>query len=629
MQDLNDLIWDSSAATNVLQPTKKEEEEDPYPSVKDARNFWKTKAHEKPVALDPFEHLLRQSSPAFAKTQNVASSPQPSLNHLSRHSTPQPTQTVSVQPVDDAVKWNFDFLESKQDDKVEVHDLFNSPRTSEPKPPVSAERRKPPPPPPSKSVQGDTDNIIAQMVDMGFDADASQVALTMAHGNMDDAIDLLVEQQQRQKNTRVRKRPPPPPPASTLKQSSDAILSQASVFGQSVFSRASTLFHKGKEVVGQKLNEYQQQPKDPSVWKQDKWYNEAIDKIQKKDAFSGVDQDAHPLDSTWELYKDDDLPPVKPRVQRPLYDNDDSSDEEEGPIDLDHPPTFSSHDREVTAEKELGNSQFKQGNFAGAEEHYTRAIQQLPSGHSMLVVLHNNRAATRIKLGRHRDALEDCVTVEKLIGTKTGMHDQLRKAVLRKANALEILEQLPDAIREYERASALGAGPTAGEGVRRCTKTLQEQKEVPKANAWMNDFLSDPLVPPPLKDSTQLVENSKRVAELRQQEQEQMRQAMERERIKDVVELRVQVWRKGKEDNIRALLSSLQEILWADFGWTPVGIQDVIRPNQVKVKYMKAIARLHPDKVSKNVSAEQQLLANEVFCTLNKAWDAFREQNTI
>ena len=49
---------------------------------------------------------------------------------------------------------------------------------------------------------------------------------------------------------------------------------------------------------------------------------------------------------------------------------------------------------------------------------------------------------------------------------------------------------------------------------------------------------------------------------------------------------------------MRALLSSLETVLWNDSGWKKVGMGEVILPGKVKVVYMKGIAKVHPDKVS-------------------------------
>lgn len=72
----------------------------------------------------------------------------------------------------------------------------------------------------------------------------------------------------------------------------------------------------------------------------------------------------------------------------------------------------------------------------------------------------------------------------------------------------------------------------------------------------------------------------------------------ERLTLKDSVDARLLAWRGGKETNLRALLASLEAVLWPGLGWQKVGMHELVTPAQVKVRYMKAIAKLHPDKVS-------------------------------
>jgi hypothetical protein len=64
--------------------------------------------------------------------------------------------------------------------------------------------------------------------------------------------------------------------------------------------------------------------------------------------------------------------------------------------------------------------------------------------------------------------------------------------------------------------------------------------------------------------------------------------------------------------------------------WKPVNLSELITPQQVKIRYMKAIAKLHPDKLSNMpLTPEQKLLANGIFSTLNDGWDAFKVQNNL
>ena len=69
----------------------------------------------------------------------------------------------------------------------------------------------------------------------------------------------------------------------------------------------------------------------------------------------------------------------------------------------------------------------------------------------------------------------------------------------------------------------------------------------------------------------------------------------------DKVDARVAAWRDGKRDNLRALLGSLDAVLWEGSGWKKVGLHELVMANKVKIVYMKAIAKCHPDKVSKRV----------------------------
>lgn len=62
-------------------------------------------------------------------------------------------------------------------------------------------------------------------------------------------------------------------------------------------------------------------------------------------------------------------------------------------------------------------------------------------------------------------------------------------------------------------------------------------------------------------------------------------------------------WIEGKERNIRALLSTMHTVLWeGETRWKPVGMADLVTPEQVKKVYRKAVLVVHPDKVRKIMS---------------------------
>jgi hypothetical protein len=70
-------------------------------------------------------------------------------------------------------------------------------------------------------------------------------------------------------------------------------------------------------------------------------------------------------------------------------------------------------------------------------------------------------------------------------------------------------------------------------------------------------------------------------------------------------------------------------VLWAELDWKAINLSELITISQVKMKYMKAIGKVHPDKLGTDISVENKLIANAVFSTLNKAWDTFKAQNKI
>jgi hypothetical protein len=70
--------------------------------------------------------------------------------------------------------------------------------------------------------------------------------------------------------------------------------------------------------------------------------------------------------------------------------------------------------------------------------------------------------------------------------------------------------------------------------------------------------------------------------------------------LKDSVDARISAWKNGKETNIRALLASLDMVLWDEIlsgGVKVNGLGELVTNAQVKKGYMKAIAKVHPDKV--------------------------------
>lgn len=271
--------------------------------------------------------------------------------------------------------------------------------------------------------------------------------------------------------------------------------------------------------------------------------------------------------------------------------------------------------------KAKGNEHFKLGRFSEAESAYSSAITQLPEGNLFLVPIYNNRAATRIKLGESASAAEDCSTVIELIGpsyhpskeaplpveyAEMKLGDALVKAYTKRAQAYEMGEKWSKAVEDWERVlgfdialmgpAAQSTKTLASEGARRARKMLEPPSE-PIAAAPKPKSKAAPVVRPskPLD-----MANSKAVGEMRKASQAAEAEDAQRIAWKDVVDAKVIAWKGGKETNLRALIASLDTVLWDEImaGGLKVGMHELITEKQVKIKYMKVIARLHPDKVS-------------------------------
>ncbi|XP_071712614.1 J domain-containing protein required for chloroplast accumulation response 1 [Rutidosis leptorrhynchoides] len=77
---------------------------------------------------------------------------------------------------------------------------------------------------------------------------------------------------------------------------------------------------------------------------------------------------------------------------------------------------------------------------------------------------------------------------------------------------------------------------------------------------------------------------------------------------------KIHTWSSGRKGNIRSLLSTLQLVLWAESGWKPVALVDIIESNAVKKAYNRAMLCLHPDKLQqKGADAHKKYMAEKVF----------------
>lgn len=120
---------------------------------------------------------------------------------------------------------------------------------------------------------------------------------------------------------------------------------------------------------------------------------------------------------------------------------------------------------------------------------------------------------------------------------------------------------------------------------------------------------------------------AKALAEKNERDMNVQREQAERDRISDTLDFEIKRWAAGKEGNLRALLSTLQYVLWPECGWQPVSLTDLITAAAVKKVYRKATLCIHPDKVQqKGANLQQKYIAEKVFDLLKEAWNKFNSE---
>ncbi|KAI0691386.1 hypothetical protein BC835DRAFT_1417145 [Cytidiella melzeri] len=297
--------------------------------------------------------------------------------------------------------------------------------------------------------------------------------------------------------------------------------------------------------------------------------------------------------------------------------------------------------------KATGTEMYKLGRYAEAETAYSYAIAALPDSHLLLVPLHNNRALTRIKTGDYTGAVEDCTIVLKLIGP--GYHPALEakvtkeeegagvdladayvKALRRRAEAYEGREKWEAAKGDWESITATEfAGKARSDAVQaaaRCRRMLSLNADGSAASSASPAVVKAKPKLRPKPTPARPAAPSEAASRVREANQAAEAEDREKHALKDAVDAKMLAWKGGKETNLRALIASLDTILWPELGLQKTGMHELVTPSQVKIRYTKAIAKLHPDKLNvRNTTVEQRMIANGVFGALNEAWNSFKQ----
>ena len=298
--------------------------------------------------------------------------------------------------------------------------------------------------------------------------------------------------------------------------------------------------------------------------------------------------------------------------------------------------------------KTVGNEHFKLGRFGDATASFTLALNALPEDWIGCVPLLNNRAQARLRSGEEKEAAADCSAALAILsaptkgevnlasldaesgalptevgqlfsgGASIDLKDQLGKSLARRAKANEANEKWALASEDWQKLLTLGDDAVTrgaggikmiSDGVARCRQMLDGpgSSRVPSVSSAKAG--SGPSAPTdgaaprtarPRKPATPVQGSGEAVRALQAQQAASAAEDDLRLQLKDQVDAQIAAWKGGKETNLRALIASLDAVLWPSLGWKTVGMHELISENQLKVRYVRAIAKVHPDKVSHN-----------------------------
>lgn len=285
--------------------------------------------------------------------------------------------------------------------------------------------------------------------------------------------------------------------------------------------------------------------------------------------------------------------------------------------------------------KDRATDLFKSGDYVAAIQEYEKSANTLPRGHPLRIISYSNLMASLLKTGQYKESLDVGSMALKLFPKDTIQWPQLiqnsnpsktyrdmwPKIVQRQAEAFEHSEKFQDAFISYQSLIENNfCTNRVMDGKRRCQKILNPEKP----NVVSKKTSSQASSPSP--NISERV--SKNLQKVKEDNRKQAEEESQRYALYDRVHDQIKLWESGNADDIRHLLSNLQTVVtWVD--WKPVSITDLVMPKKVKVTYLRAIAKTHPDKVPDSLSLDKKMIAESVFSSLSSAWEKFKSENDI
>lgn len=290
--------------------------------------------------------------------------------------------------------------------------------------------------------------------------------------------------------------------------------------------------------------------------------------------------------------------------------------------------------------KDRGTEFFKAGDYVSASEEYEKSFNSLPQNHTLRIVACSNLTAALSKQGEYKRCISDINCVLELFPEDWSSWDQpiqssqpiktfkemWSKIITRRAEAYEHTENYEKAFQDYQSLIEKNFfNDKIMQGKRRCQKVLNPPQKKNTAPRKSSPAVSSSSTKKPIDSTTKVNANVERV-----KQENQMKEAQDAQRAElyDKVFDQIEAWKGGKGDDIRHLLANLPMVLtWCD--WKPVSTADLIMPKKVKVTYMKAVAKTHPDKIPSSLDLDKKMIAENVFSSLSTAWEKFKTANNV
>lgn len=80
-------------------------------------------------------------------------------------------------------------------------------------------------------------------------------------------------------------------------------------------------------------------------------------------------------------------------------------------------------------------------------------------------------------------------------------------------------------------------------------------------------------------------------------------------------------WANSHRGNLRSLLATMRDYVPKEIFWDHIPVYDLVTDEQLSIAYKRAVRKIHPDMLPRNVSQSTVTASNVIFSVLREAWD--------